>query len=61
MSRGSETICYDREFLERTLNKLDDLLRETYYSTPPHISSKALIKKARDIIRSLLKEMCAIS
>ncbi len=53
----SRTICYDRDFLVELYEKLDDLLREAYYSTPPHIASKALVKKARDIIRSLLQDV----
>jgi hypothetical protein len=56
-SSRDKTICYDRVFIERLLDKLDDLLREAYYSTPPNISSKSLVKKARDVIRSLLEEL----
>ncbi len=49
--------CYDKEFLERLLRKMDDLLTEAYYSTPPHISSKTLIMRARDLVRSLLLDL----
>ncbi|MCD6301371.1 MAG: hypothetical protein J7L82_04795 [Staphylothermus sp.] len=44
----------DRELVIRFLNQLNDILHLAYYSTPPHTSSKALIKRAKDITVSLL-------
>lgn len=55
ITRGQK--CYDAEFLIKLFEQLDDLLREAYYSTPPHISSKSLVKRARDIVRSILIDL----
>jgi hypothetical protein len=46
--------CIDRELIERFLDQLHDLLIEAYYSTPPYISSKTLIKRAKELVQSLL-------
>jgi len=44
----------DRELVMRFLNQLNDILHLAYYSTPPYISSKTLIKRAKEITASLL-------
>ena len=44
----------DRELVMRFLSQLNDILHLAYYSTPPHISSKTLIKRAKEITASLL-------
>ena len=57
MRRDNSIKCYDKDFLRRFLEQLDDLLTEAYYSTPPHISSKTLIKRAVELVRSLSLEL----
>jgi len=45
--------CFDKDFLEKILEQLYDLLNEAYYSTPPYIASKSLIKRAKDLTHFL--------
>lgn len=43
----------DKELVLKTLKQLNEVLTEAYYSTPHHISSKMLIKRALDLARSI--------
>ncbi|ADI31297.1 hypothetical protein [Staphylothermus hellenicus] len=49
--------CVDRELFEKSLDQLNDLLLEAYYSTPPYIASKTLIKRAKELVQSLLETL----
>ncbi len=40
----------DREFVKKLLDKLFELLDEAYYSTPPYIASRPLIKRSLDLV-----------
>ena len=44
---------YEIEAILRSLQKIDDIAREAYYSTPPHIQSKALIERIMVLSRNL--------
>jgi len=44
----------ERDLLLKVFRKLEEILREAYYSTPPHISSKSLIERALYISRSMI-------
>lgn len=49
----SSKCCVDKDFLEHFLNQLYDLLVEAYYTTPPYIASRSLIKRSKDIVHLL--------
>jgi len=42
------------ELLEKILVKLENCLREAYYSTPPHIASKTLVYRALVLTRNTI-------
>jgi hypothetical protein len=44
--------CIERDFIARLLDKLYDLLNEAYYTTPPYIASRSLIKRSLDLVHS---------
>ncbi len=41
--------CLEVEAIGRILKKLEAILRDAYYSTPPHIASKTLIYRALEL------------
>ena len=43
----------DPEFIVRVLDKLYKLVSEAYYTTPPHIVSRSLIKRSLELIHHL--------
>lgn len=49
--------CIDRELFEKFLHQLNDILLEAYYTTPPHIVSKTLIKRAKELVQSMLSTL----
>jgi len=43
----------DSELIERVFDKLYEMLIEAYYSTPPHIASRPMIKRSVELVHHL--------
>ncbi|MET1159703.1 MAG: hypothetical protein ABWW65_01970 [Thermoprotei archaeon] len=53
--------CIDRDFIKKYLEQLLDFISMAYYTTPPHISSKSLIKRSKDLVESLIVSISSSS